>query len=103
MQAREPVELLEPVEPVEPVETGYIIPPELIAFIIGFTATPIYICILHAFPLYFRGKTRQVRGPNTITSISPGHLEKLYQEKLLANQTAKVWGSVDKNYISLFT
>ena len=77
MQAREPVELF-----------GYIIPPEIIAFIIGFTAAPIYICILHAFPVYFRDKTRQVRGPN----ISPGHLEKLYQEKLQANQTAKVWG-----------
>ena len=86
MQAREPqhpfLELF-----------GYIIPPEFIAFIIGFTATPIYICILHAFPVYFRGETRQVlRRTVRGRYESPGQLEKMYEEKMQASKKTKVWG-----------
>ena len=82
MQAREPVELF-----------GYILPPEFIPFIIVFTATPIYICILHAFPVYFRGKNRQVRRRIVRGRyLSPGQLDKMYEEKMEALKKTKVWG-----------
>ena len=82
MQAREPVELF-----------GYILPPEFIAFIIVFTAAPIYICILHAFPVYFRGKIRQV-SRRTVHGryVTPDQLEKMYEEKIQASKKTKVWG-----------
>ena len=85
MQAREPVELF-----------GYILPPEFIAFIIVFTAAPIYICILHAFPVYFRGEIGSVRRSHKSRKsrkyASPGHLEKMYEEKMQASKKTKVWG-----------
>ena len=82
MQAREPVELF-----------GYMLPPEFIAFIIVFTAAPIYICILHAFPVYFVGEIRQVRRRTVHRRyVSPGQLEKMYEEKMEASKKTKVWG-----------
>ena len=82
MMEREPLELF-----------GYLLQPELIALIIGFIAAPIYICILHAFPVYFRARVR--RAPRKIV-VS---LEQMYEEKFRPIKKRRFGVTIHKNGI----
>ena len=78
----------------EPLELfGYLLQPELIALIIGFIAAPIYICILHAFPVYFRARVR--RAPRKIV-VS---LEQMYEEKFGPIKKRRFGVTIHKNGI----
>ena len=88
MMEREPLEFF-----------GYLLQPELIALIIGFIAAPIYICILHAFPVYFRARVRRAprarRAPRKIV-VS---LEKMYEEKFGPIKKRRFGVTIHKNGI----
>ena len=82
----------------EPLELfGYLLQPEFIALIIGFIAAPIYICILHAFPVFFRARVRRAprRAPRKIV-VS---LEKMYEEKFGPIKKRRFGVTIHKNGI----